>query len=749
MKKTIAWILTAAMLLLLLVMPAGAVPDVGEDLQDPIEVLRLLGVVSGFPDGTFRPTAQLTRAQFCKMAVVLMGRADEADLYKNYTIYPDVRSSHWAAGYINFAVKSLGLLRGMPDGTFRPEDKITFAQAVTILVRVLGYSDSDVGFLWPSGYIKKGAAIQLTKGLPTEPNHAMDRALGVKLFYNLLNTKTKSGAAFLSTVAGSVRENVILLETNAPAPDGTSGAVLLAGDTAGIKSVMPIPERFEGRRGTVALNKDGLITTFVPAEGSIRRFVLGVVAYPTVRADSGESYTLKSDTPVYQGGIMKPFVQVSYDLTPGTQMELLLTPSGAVDYLVVRESEQPTMALVLTVLPTESALRAMLGAPSNAKILKNGSLCTATDLRKYDVVTYSATTNTCTVSDFKLTGVYEFAHPNTTVPSKITLLGKEFDVISQAIETLKPFKLGDPMTLLFTADGRVAAAVPYSDLRVQTVGFYTGTSIDLLSGHSLTVPATMPPAGIPAGTLVRLYAYRPNDWQITRIQDNSPGVSLDLSAGMLGDKKIAASAVFFEKVGPNGVLARIDRADILQAVLPASRVYHAEYDSSGRVIAAILEDVTGDLYSYGLLQYADEESDVPFGDTSIKVNIRYVWVKNSSGDSAKLETVEHPGTTNIWCGIAEGKAGRVARIVELSKTTGISRSNFKENRAIWIGGVLAPIAEDVQVYLKPTGTYMNSSRYTTLEALISDARAFGSSFDVYTEKPPVEGGRVRVLVVNG
>jgi hypothetical protein len=116
MKKAISCFLALAVLLTFLPAPAAhAMPDTTGRLTEQVGVLQMLGVISGYPDGTFRPDASLTRAQFCKMAVVMLGKAEEIGLYKSYTIYPDVKSSHWAAGYINLAVKSLALIKGFPD----------------------------------------------------------------------------------------------------------------------------------------------------------------------------------------------------------------------------------------------------------------------------------------------------------------------------------------------------------------------------------------------------------------------------------------------------------------------------------------------------------------------------------------------------------------------------------------------------------------------------------------------------------
>ena len=100
-----------------------------------------------------------------------------------------MRSGHWARGYINLAVTiNLGaasdgtggtkLIRGMGNGTFQPDRAITYAEAVTILIRMLGYSDADAGMLWPKGYLDLAAKIGLTGGLSLTANQSLTRAQG-------------------------------------------------------------------------------------------------------------------------------------------------------------------------------------------------------------------------------------------------------------------------------------------------------------------------------------------------------------------------------------------------------------------------------------------------------------------------------------------------------------------------------------------------------------------------------------------
>ena len=136
--------MAVSLLVSLLAVPVGAASvtkfsDVSDSYTaTAIETLRLMGVLDGYGDGTFRPDTVLNRAQFCKMAVYAMDGSGELGRYSTVTIFPDVKPSHWAASYINLASKGKAIILGFADGYFRPDSKVTYAQAVTILLRQLG-----------------------------------------------------------------------------------------------------------------------------------------------------------------------------------------------------------------------------------------------------------------------------------------------------------------------------------------------------------------------------------------------------------------------------------------------------------------------------------------------------------------------------------------------------------------------------------------------------------------------------------
>lgn len=265
MKKRVFSLLLA----LVLTLSAAAIPaSAAESFSDVtdkktaqnVEVLRLLGVIEGNGAGQFNPSGLLTRAEFCKMVVVLMGKGSDAMRYKTVTIFPDVRATHWAAGYINLAVRQSEpkLLAGLPDGTFQPDSYITYGQAVTILMRVLGFADKDSGGIWPDGYINLAKSTGVSAGVNLTGSANITRAQAAQLFVNVLSTgkdgkgytpagcKIGSEATLISLSANTIRVNV----------DGKSEKFDLVRPSSS--------SALNGLKGDLLLNADGKVMTFIP-----------------------------------------------------------------------------------------------------------------------------------------------------------------------------------------------------------------------------------------------------------------------------------------------------------------------------------------------------------------------------------------------------------------------------------------------------------------------------------------------------
>ena len=266
-KRILTWLLAISMLGSLLTVPAGAAAvtkfsDVSDSYTaTAVESLRLMGVLDGYGDGTFRPDTVLNRAQFCKMAVYAMDGSGELGRYSTVTIFPDVKPSHWASAYINMASKK-GIISGFADGKFKPGQTVTAGQAVTILMRGLGYKDEDMGGVWPQSYMAEAQTNGLLKSTGITSAYAgLTRAQAAKLFLNLFEAKHGKGETLLFNY------NVGKDEVYLTAVDGGQGTM-----TAGGKSYTmahPVASTsLIGSKGKAVLNSAGEILTFLPITGS-------------------------------------------------------------------------------------------------------------------------------------------------------------------------------------------------------------------------------------------------------------------------------------------------------------------------------------------------------------------------------------------------------------------------------------------------------------------------------------------------
>lgn len=200
MKKRLLSGLLAALLLLSLV-PAGALAaETAADLSTVTTTMAALNIMTGDGSGNLNLTANVTRAQFTKMAVAASIYGETVGDTTAVSPYPDVPYTNWAAPYVETAVAA-GYIKGYLDGTFRPNNTITLAEGVTILLRLLGWQDSDFSGSYPSGQMAKYRALGLDKGVSASANgDVLTRRDAMYLFYNLLTAPTRTGQVYLTTL---------------------------------------------------------------------------------------------------------------------------------------------------------------------------------------------------------------------------------------------------------------------------------------------------------------------------------------------------------------------------------------------------------------------------------------------------------------------------------------------------------------------------------------------------------------------
>jgi len=202
-RKALSLIVAVAMTLTLMIPVFAATPTdvVGTSYEDSVGKLVTLGIIKGYEDGSFKPDQNITRAEFSKIACYLIGVQAAADLAKGSTKFSDVKADHWASGYINVAAEK-GMLKGYPDKSFKPEANVTYAEAITILVRAIGMGDfvEKQGGTWPANYLEKAASAGITKDVTGfSGNTAAIRGVIGQLSWNALEAEKWGAKEYTST----------------------------------------------------------------------------------------------------------------------------------------------------------------------------------------------------------------------------------------------------------------------------------------------------------------------------------------------------------------------------------------------------------------------------------------------------------------------------------------------------------------------------------------------------------------------
>lgn len=755
------------------------------ELQESVQFLRLMGVTDGVGDGLYNPSGTLSRAEFCAMSVRALERADEVAAQEGRTIFKDVPSTHWARGYINVASQQTGtgdsatpgIIRGDATGCFHPDSPISYAEAVTILMRVLGYDDTSVGFgvNWYDGYLSTAASAGLTDTLELlDPTGSITRAQAATLFYNLYFTdvKSKKDTSYLVSLGGKEEEGGILLDVDATAADGTTGAVETTKGT--YKTERSFDPALEGYEGTAILDSDGKLLAFQTKEGTSSRTVNVLTAQATyLTISGGDKLDVEPDTTIYQNGKATTWKSIYADVKPSTAVTFHYSANGKLSHLYFPSSDPDSVtSAVARIVPNGTANPfASLAGGGTYTMYKNGVAATAADLRQWDTATWDAGTRVIQVSDLKLTGIYEAVSPSPAAPISIKLMGVTFDVLASARDDLAAFKPGDKLTLLLTTDHKVAGAVSADVVKASAVGLATVSdttaTVKLLQGGlEVTGEVSASAKDRYNNQLVTVTSGSSGHLSLSLLSGAKPKADLDTARRTVGDKAVSENVAVYDRV-EKGALVAVDY-DQLPATVSRGKISFTATDSTGRINCLVLDDVTGDAYEYGYMKYTPaSEVTTPV----YKVDGNGEYLKDLSGnyiiDHYKTETTASPalcvkqgdtkggeisstvGKTlssfrnNVPGGVAYTADGWVAETVYLSELKDVPRSSFDlDEMTVTVAGVSWPVSEKVQCYNKTTKTWFPSGA----EGL-AQARAYADQLTLYYDRPANEGGKIRMVEV--
>lgn len=339
-KKIVAVLLAFIMVLSLGSFAFGEESDIADHwAKEEIEYLMGKGIVSGYPDGSFKPDKQITRAEFVKMINYIFGYSE-----KDSVSFTDVGEGDWFYDEIGKAVKA-GYISGYDDGTMKPNNPITRQEVSKVMGMVFDLNESEESagdFVdadrigdWARGYVGILKDKGYISGYPDgtfKPGNQITRAESVKIVVNASGLIINAEGEYSEDAAGNVLVNTsdVVLKDMEIAGDlylveGIGdGTVTL--DNVTVEGEVYI--RGGGEDSIIIINsKTGQI--FVKkAEGNVRLVLEGSTEVPFITLDDNGKLVIKEGAKIDS---IKVIGKCSVEIEKGAEAGLIEVEAEGVE----------------------------------------------------------------------------------------------------------------------------------------------------------------------------------------------------------------------------------------------------------------------------------------------------------------------------------------------------------------------------------------------------------------------------------
>lgn len=512
-KRLLAFLLAVSMAVSMLALPAAAAGNANTAVQLSI---TLDGMDS---TQTAALNAVVTRGAFARMLVAYSTfRESVGSQGAVGTLYKDLPGSSAYAPYVRIAVQQ-GWMSGYTDGTFRPDNAVTLEEAVTAVLKLLGYKMTDLSGSFPQAQLNKASELGLRNQLERQQGEALNYEECAILFYNALTANAASGSAY-----------------------GTSLGFTVSNGQVDASSVM--------------------------------------------------LSSLKG--PFIADGITQlPFAPVS--------------------------------------------------------VYRNDKVSSSAELTKYDVYYYSESLQTVWIYTRRAAGRITAVSPSASAPTSVTVAGGTYTLGSAAVasqvSSLNGGGVGQVVTLLLGMNNEAAGIVTGEEADSVFYGVVQSSARSLIEENGADVlqkVAVLCTDGItrtvnvdkslnfPAGWLVEI-TVGPDGENVEHVSGRSTSGTINENATALGDAALADDVEILDTTS-EGVAGTVRPSRLSGVTLSSSDIRYYTVNEAGQIDRLILNDVTGDLWKYGVL---DDVKNLAANYTDLKSFITsFNADANSSGGSS-------------------------------------------------------------------------------------------------------------------
>ena len=382
---------------------------------------------------------------------------------------------------------------------------------------------------------------------------------------------------------------------------------------------------------------------------------------------------------------------------------------------------------------------------SPAAVRRDGAQIPASAVQDYDVLYWNPASGEIWVYTDRTSGTIQALEPSASHPTSVTVAGRAYEIETSsaalALSDLGQYRLGDPVTLLLGRSGGVAAVADVSAAgaaeRVGMVisvseeqypdgagGSYTAQTVTMLATDGLTYQYQTR-GGYRVGSVVRAGAFG-QDGQITLRGLSSQSLSGKVSddGAELGDYTFAPDASILDVADGQGAVYRPER--LAGVALSSGAVRYYSLNSQGEIDQMILENVTGDMYQYGVLTRREEMGEGLNRIYSYEYDIAgtdYALPASTTGFRAATGPIQLTGDP--------ADPERMYSLTNAGEGTISGRQFLTDQRRY-------TLSDQVLVYERRGGQYLLST--------LARAQEGDFTLTAWYDKPEAQGGRIRVIV---
>ena len=293
-KRILAFLLAVSIAVSMLVLPASAAGNANTAVQ--------LSITLNAMDSSQQAAlnAVVTRGALARMLVSYSTYRESVGSQGTVgTLFTDLPGTSPYAPYVRIAVQN-GWMNGYTDGSFRPDNAVTLEEAVTAILKLMGYKMTDLSGSFPNAQLNKASELGLRNQVDRSQGEALNYEECALLFYNALTANAASGSAYGSSLGFTVSNGQV--DTSSVMLKSLKGP-FVAGDTVQLPFVPKMVYRNDKASESAELNKydvyyysESLQTLWVYTRRAAGRItaVSPSASAPTSVTVAGTSYTLGS-----------------------------------------------------------------------------------------------------------------------------------------------------------------------------------------------------------------------------------------------------------------------------------------------------------------------------------------------------------------------------------------------------------------------------------------------------------------------